>query len=1004
VLSGFSAVGDLVLASTDGSEVYIFSPQGRHLRTVNTLTNSVVHSFGYDSSGKLTTVTDANTNVTTIARDANGTVTGITGPYGQSNSITLDANGYLASITNPNGETTSFSYTADGLLTSATPPGKPASNFQYDSKGRLTQTSDPAGGGETLTRTNLATGYQVNSTTTGGQSSTYKVEFLSDGQQKRTNTMPDGTIETTQIRTDGSQLVTQSDGITQNVGITGDPRFGLQSPMPTSLAVNTPGGKNGTLTNARTVNLSDPNNPLSLTSQTDTVGFNGRTATRTYNATTRTSTETSPAGRIRTTTVDSQGRVSQQQQGTLAPTAFSYDARGRLASRSQGGRSTSLTYDTLGRPQTITDSASRTVQFQYDAAGRVTQQTLPDNRVITYSYDGNGNVTSITPPGRPAHSFTYTLVDLEKDYLAPAISGGGTNTTTYTYNADRQVTGITRPDGQQITLSYAGGKLVNQTFPTGAVAYGYNAQGNLSSASFSGGGSVNYTYDGSLLLSSTWSEPVAGSVTWTYDNNYRKTSQSVNGGNTINFTYDNDDLLTGAGAMTLTRDAQNGLLSGTTLGTTTDAMTYNSLGEVATSTSSISGSPILSQTYTRDSLGRISTKTETIQGTTTTYGYTYDTAGRLTEVKQNGLTVATYAYDQNSNRTSKTGTTGTQTGTYDDQDRLLSYNGASYSYTANGELSSKTVGSAVTSYSYDALGNLRNVTLPTGAQLGYVIDGENRRIGKMVNGSLVQGFLYENQLEPIAELDGSGNLVSRFVYCGCGAGNIPQYMVKNGVTYRILSDHLGSPRLVIDSTAGAILQRMDYDEFGNVILDTNPGFQPFGFAGGIYDRDTGLVRHGARDYDPETGRWTAKDPLRFDAEDINLYGYVLQDPVNLIDTNGMGHGGGPWHPPAFVKTSCKESDLCPIIKAKMWILDRMIRSHQGWDWTLPSPRGGNRHADEDIPALWKQYANCEWLCLKKCNNNSGPNSSQVMNRILPLVALGFATLGTMFGVAALTRR
>jgi len=157
---------------------------------------------------------------------------------------------------------------------------------------------------------------------------------------------------------------------------------------------------------------------------------------------------------------------------------------------------------------------------------------------------------------------------------------------------------------------------------------------------------------------------------------------------------------------------------------------------------------------------------------------------------------------------------------------------------------------------------------------------------KTVNGSLVQGFLYENQLEPVAELDGSGNLVSRFVYCGCGAGNIPQYLVKNGVTYRIVSDHLGSPRLVVDVTTGAILQRMDYDEFGNVILDTNPGFQPFGFAGGMYDRDTGLVRHGARDYDPETGRWTAKDPIKFRAGDSNLYDYVFSHPVNAFDPNG----------------------------------------------------------------------------------------------------------------------
>ena len=168
-----------------------------------------------------------------------------------------------------------------------------------------------------------------------------------------------------------------------------------------------------------------------------------------------------------------------------------------------------------------------------------------------------------------------------------------------------------------------------------------------------------------------------------------------------------------------------------------------------------------------------------------------------------------------------------------------------------------------------------------------VIDGENRRIGKTVNGSLVQGFLYENQLEPVAELDGVGNVVSRFVYCGCGAGNIPQYMLKGGVTYRILADHLGSPRLVVDSTTGVVAQRMDYDEFGTVILDTNPGFQPFGFAGGIYDRDTGLTRHGARDYDPETGRWTAKDPIRFAGGSANLYGYVLNDPINSIDPSGL---------------------------------------------------------------------------------------------------------------------
>ncbi len=188
-------------------------------------------------------------------------------------------------------------------------------------------------------------------------------------------------------------------------------------------------------------------------------------------------------------------------------------------------------------------------------------------------------------------------------------------------------------------------------------------------------------------------------------------------------------------------------------------------------------------------------------------------------------------------------------------------------------------------------GNLTQTTMPDGTAVGYIIDGRNRRIGKQVNGQLTQGFLYQDQLNPVAELDGQGNVVSRFIYAE--KGYLPSYMVKNGTTYRIVSDHLGSVRLVVDSTTGNIVQQMDYDAFGRVIQDSNPGFQPFGFAGGIYDLHTGLTRFGVRDYDAEIGRWTAKDPIGFDGGDANVFAYVLNDPVNRIDP--MGLLSPDWH-------------------------------------------------------------------------------------------------------------
>jgi RHS repeat-associated protein len=702
--------------------------------------------------------------------------------------------------------------------------------------------------------------------------------------EQQTNTWPNG-LQATSTKTQKGGQISESialpDGTSHSDTLGPDPIWGIQSPVVTSETL-----KRGNLTMnisaSRTTTLGTPGNPFTVATATETETVNGRTYRSTFTGSKLSRVDTSPAGRNLTVGLDSLERVSSTQASGLFATTFTYDGRGRLASATQGTRKTTFGYNSRGFLASITDPLKLKTSFAYDADGRLLGTTLPDGRVINYTHDANGNITALTPPGESAHDFAYTPVDLPSTYRPPTVVGTGS--TTYAYNLDRDLTTITRPDGEEINFGYdSAGRLISIGTPTGTRGFAYNSTtGNLASAA-KGNEQITYNYDGYLPTKSTWTGTVAGSVGRTYDNNFWVTSESVGGGNSVAFHYDKDGLLSGAGTLTIRRSANNGLLTGTTTGGATDIRTYNGFGELVGYTASVNSTQVYSVQFIRDADGRVFGKTEAIGGTSNTYSYSYDPAGRLTAATKNGET-DTYTYDTNSNRLSATTSSGISNGTYDAQDRLLSYGNASYTYTANGELASQTVGTQRTTYKYDVLGNLVGATLPNGTTITYIIDAENHRVGKEAKGVLETGFLYDGD-RIVALLNGNNKLVSQFVYAT--GSTSPDYMVSGGVTYRIFSDRLGSPVVVVNTSTGSIAEEIKYDEFGNVMSDTNPGFQPFGFAGGLYDQDTKLLRFGVRDYYPATGRWTAKDPILFNGGDTNLYGYVLNDPVNLVDPAGL---------------------------------------------------------------------------------------------------------------------
>jgi RHS repeat-associated protein len=905
VQAGVTLNGNTLLTSEDGSEVYEFDAiSNRHVSTVRPMTGAKVYSFGYDANGYLVTVTDATGNVTTgnvttIQRNSKENPTAIVAPFGQKTTLAVDANGYLSQVTDPLGRVTKLSASSTGLLASLTDPKGNVYPYQYDTYGELTKHSDPAGGFISLAHTDAATGFSVSEKTAMGVSRSYNVVLSNTATstaEQYTDTWPNG-LKATETETQLSGQITGStalpDGSFSSDTLTGDPRWGIQAPVEASSTIIL-----GTLTmkatSSRTATLGTAGNPFSLTTQTDTDTINGRKYSSIFTGSTRTYVDTTPVGRKATTVLDSLERISSAQLGTLLPEQFAYDTHGRLSTVTQGTRKTILTHNTAGFLASVTDPLGLTGSLTYDADGHVLTATLADGRIITFTYDANGNLSSVTPPGKTAHTFSYNTVNFPSTYTPPVVTGAGG--TTYIYDKDQRLTTITRPDTKTITFKYdTAGRLSQVVAPTETVNFAYNATtGNLASASIPSGEAITYGYNGPLPSSSTWSGTVAGSVSRTFNNNFWMASQSLNGANPINFTFDNDGLVTKAGAMTITRDLSDGLITATTLGSVTDTRNYNTFGELTGYSAKYKTTNLYAVTYTRDADGRIASKVETINGRTTTYVYTYDKAGRLTGVSQNGTSSSAYGYDTNSNRLTATRVSGSVTGTYDAQDRLLTYGTSSFTYTANGELATQKTGTQTTTYTYDVLGNLTAVTLPNATKLTYLVDPENHRVAKQVNLTQQTGYLYDGD-RIVAQLNGSNQIVSQFVYA-TGATS-PDYMVNGGATYRIISDQLGSPRLVVNTATGAIAEQMNYDEFGNVLLDSEAGFQPFGFAGGLKDPDTGFVRFGARDYNPAVGRWTAKDPILFGGGDSNLYGYVLNDPVNFADRVGLGPDEGwawPW--------------------------------------------------------------------------------------------------------------
>jgi RHS repeat-associated protein len=870
--------GDIPFAEPNGLG-QILSSSGTHKKTIDLETGIVLLEYEYDANNKLISITDQFGNRTTINRDGSGIPISITSPDGLTTQLSIDATNHLTRITYPDGSFYSFEYTSGGLMTAEIEPEGNRYDHSFTVLGRLSDVYDENGGHWNYQRTEHENGDILTKMLTGeGNLTSFRDHTDSTGAYTSTITGPTGAETLFNESSDGL--------IVKNIlpcGMDIEYKYGLDSEYKfkfvKEVTENTPSGlEKFTLRDKKYQDTNADDTPDLIT---ETVTINDKPTTFENNVLQSQKIAISPEGRTITLLYNPSTLVTENMSiPGLFNTSYGYDAKGKLTSIITNTRQTAFTYTSQGFLESVTDPGGYTTTYTYDPVGRTTGISRPDGSSIGFTYDNNGNMTVLTNPSAINHGFGYNKVNLNSSYQTP-LSGSYT----YVYDKDRRLKQTIFPSGNQIDNIYAIGRLQQIQTPEGNIDYTYLCSTKVGSIT-KGSESIAYDYDGKLVTSETLTGTLNQSLGYTYNDDFNLTSLTYAGG-TESYTYDNDGLLTGAGSFTISRNAGNGLPETVTGGALSLSRTFNGYGEIDAQDDSIAGQSLTSWSLTRDNNGRITNKSETVGGISSDYIYTYDAMGRLLTVTKDGILVEEYQYNANGTRiyemNSLRGISG-RNFSYDNEDHLLTAGSAVYSYNLDGFLTAKTEGSDVTTYDYSSQGDLLTVTLPDGRIVDYVYDPLGRRIAKKIDDVITEKYLWQGLTKLLAVYDGSNNLLMRFEYAD---GRMPVAMTKGGVIYYLTYDQVGSLRVVADES-GNVVKRIDYDSFGYIIDDTNPSFGVlFGFAGGLGDKDTGFVKFGYRDYAPDLGRWTSKDPILFDNGDSDLYGYCINNPVNLFDPWGL---------------------------------------------------------------------------------------------------------------------
>jgi RHS repeat-associated protein len=794
-----------------------------------------------DRSGNSLTVDNVGVHASngasiTYARDNLNRITQMNGPAAsQVFKYAYSPQGDLQSFTDANNNGTTFAYDSNHFLQSATGGGKPLQALRYDAANRLVGVTD-ANGNTTAVSNAVAAQQQIVTDPLGLLATTFTYDDLGDVLRK------DNIFGGTTLST-----ISTYDSVGRPVSLK-DPLGGMSS-----FEYDTAGD---------------------LITSIDQVG---RIWRFTYNALGQLLTEKDPGGAISTVTYDTNGFTSRLERNDKSAYLYGHDSQGHVTSATDpANRAVAYLYDSAGHLSSIKDGAGNTSFITMNLAGQVTAMTDSLGNTTTYGYDGNGNLVSIKDARNNIWAFGYDYLNRRTLQTDPA-----GHATAYVYDANGRLLSTTNPDGQAANYAYdADGRLITRSLTNGDVTnIGYDPLGKMTSlANGNSQIAISYDADGHLIgqtTSGTTSSPQPSvTLAYTVDGTGNRLTMSAPDGLT-KYVYDGTPRLTSvidpAGQpFTFGYDAISRQTSLARPNGITDTFTYSAADDLISRVASLGTTTTLSTAYAYDPRAQRSAMTD--QGGTN--GYTYDSAGRLTAATHpsGGFGAEAYSYDGVGNRVSA----GSAALAYDAADRLTGAPNTTYTYTLNGELASRTDGTAITTFDWNSLHQLLAIHFPDGTTTSYRYDPLGRRIEVNANGQITR-YVYDKYNIHL-EYDGSNTLIASYT----GTPNLDQVleMVRGGTRFFYLQDGLQSTRALTD-VSGNVVATYAYDAFGRQ-SSTGNVTNPFTFTGREYDAKSGLYYYRLRYYDPAVGRFLSVDPV----DAVNPYPYGDNSPTNRVDPNG----------------------------------------------------------------------------------------------------------------------